>query len=51
MKMKMTLAKVLFAIAAVLFLLALASVKVSDFNLVTAGLAAMAAGLFFQGSM
>lgn len=51
MKMKMSLAKALFGLAAILFLLALASVKVQDFNLVTAGLASMAAGLFFQGSM
>lgn len=47
--MKVTLAKVLFAIGAILFILALLSVKVSDLNLVTAGLACVAAGLFFEG--
>jgi len=47
--MKMTIAKVLFAIGAVLFVLALLSVKVLNLDLATAGLACVAAGLFFEG--
>ena len=50
-KMKWTVAKVFFAIAAVLFILAFLSVKVSDYNLITAGLAFVAAGLFVEGTM
>lgn len=46
---KLTIAKALFAIATVLFILALLSVKISDYNLVTAGLAFVAAGMFFEG--
>ena len=49
--MKLTVAKALFAIAAAFFILALLSIKVSDLNPVTAGLAFMAAGLFFDGFM
>ena len=49
--MKWTVAKILFAIATVLFILAFLSVKISDWNLVTAGLACTAAGLFFEGVM
>lgn len=48
MNLKLTPAKALFGIATVLFLLALVQVKVSDLNLVTAGFAATAAGLFFS---
>jgi hypothetical protein len=50
-KMKWTVSKILFAIATVLFILAFLSVKVSDFDLVSAGLACAAAGLFFEGVM
>lgn len=46
---KLTIAKVLFGVAAVLFILALLSVKVADVNLVTAGLACLAGGLFMEG--
>ncbi len=49
MKMKITVAKILFAIGAILFILSVLSMKVGDFNLVTAGLACVAAGLFFEG--
>lgn len=49
--MKWTVSKILFAIATVLFILAFLSVKVSDFDLVSAGLACAAAGLFFEGVM
>lgn len=48
---KLTVAKVLFAVAAVLFILVLLSVKLGSIDLVTAGLACVAAGLFFEGSM
>jgi hypothetical protein len=50
-RMKLTLAKVLFAIAAILFILVVLTVKVGDFNLTAAGLACVAAGLFFEGWM
>ncbi len=49
--MKMSVAKVLFGVAAVLFILVLLSVKLGSIDLVTAGLACVAAGLFFEGSM
>jgi hypothetical protein len=49
--MKMTVAKVLFAIATALFVLILLSVKLGTLDLVTAGLACVAAGLFFEGWM
>ena len=48
---KMTVAKLLFAAAAVLFILVLLSVKLGTVDLVTAGLACVAAGLFFEGQM
>ena len=49
--MKWTVAKALFAIATVLFILVFLSVKVSNLDLLTAGLAFVAAGLFFEGTM
>ncbi len=49
--MKLTVAKVLFAIATVLFVLILLSVKLGTIDLVTAGLACVAGGLFFEGWM
>jgi hypothetical protein len=46
---KLTIAKALFGVSAVLFVLALLSIKVADLNLVTAGLACLAAGFFLEG--
>ena len=51
MKIKGTVAKALFAIATVLFILQFLAVKVSSLDLLTAGLACVAAGLFFEGVM
>ena len=51
MKMKWTLSKILFAVAAVLFVLVVLSVKVSGIDLTGLGLACVAAGLFFEGTM
>ncbi len=51
LQMKFTVAKVLFAVAAVLFILVLLSVNLGSIDLITAGLACVAAGLFFEGQM
>ena len=49
--MKWTLSKILFAIAAVLFIVEVVGLKVSGVPLSTLGLACVAAGLFFEGTM
>ncbi|MGH2406857.1 MAG: hypothetical protein ACRDF7_02100 [Candidatus Limnocylindrales bacterium] len=51
MKMKWTLSKILFAVAAVIFILEIASIDVSGLNLSAIAFACVAAGLFFEGTM
>ena len=50
-KMKWTLSKILFAVAAVIFVLQVLSINVSGISLGSLGLACVAAGLFFEGTM